>query len=98
MNRYRFLSWLVLMLLTTGFATATETRRWIVDTAEELLQGRGTDVQVTADGTVQRIAGWAPGPDFEEAVVMAAAGTDDGSLLVGTGFPADSSVGPVAKC
>ena len=47
--------------------------RWIVDTAEEFLKGRGSDVQVTAEGTVQRIAGWAAGPDFEEAVVMAAA-------------------------
>jgi len=88
MNRCRFLSWLALMLLMTGFATATETRRWIDDTAEELLEGRGSDVQVTADGTVQRIAGWAAGPGFEEAVVMAAAGADDGSLIVGTGFPA----------
>jgi hypothetical protein len=88
MNRYRFISWLVLMLLLTGFATATETRRWIVDTAEELLEGRGSDVQVTADGTVQRIAGWAAGPDFEEAVVMAAARAGDDSLVVGTGFPA----------
>jgi hypothetical protein len=76
------------MMLLTGFATATETRRWIVDTAEDLLEGRGTDVQVTADGTVQRIAGWAAGPDFEEAVVMSASRADDGSLIVGTGFPA----------
>ena len=88
MNRCRFFSWLSLMLLMTGFATATETSRWIVDTAEELLEGRGSDVQVTADGTVQRIAGWTAGPDFEEAVVMAAARADDGSLIVGTGFPA----------
>jgi hypothetical protein len=88
MNRCRFLSAFALMLLMSGFATATETRRWIVDTAEELLEGRGTDVQVTAEGTVQRIAGWAAGPDFEEAVVMAAAGAGDGSLIVGTGFPA----------
>jgi len=88
MNRCRFLFWFALMLLMTGFATATETRRWIVDTAEELLGGRGSNVQVTADGTVQRIAGWAAGPDFEEAVVMAAAVADDGSLIVGTGFPA----------
>jgi hypothetical protein len=88
MNRCRCFSWLALMLLMTGFATATETHRWIVDTAEELLEGRGSDVQVTAEGTIQRIAGWAAGPDFEEAVVMAAARADDGSLIVGTGFPA----------
>ena len=88
MIRCRFLSWLALMLLMTGSTTATETRRWIVDTAEDLLKGRGSDVQVTADGTLQRMAGWAAGPDFEEAVVMAAARADDGSLIVGTGFPA----------
>jgi len=88
MIRCRFLSWLALMLLMTGSTTATETRRWVVDTAEDLLKGRGSDVQVTADGTLQRMAGWAAGPDFEEAVVMAAARADDGSLIVGTGFPA----------
>jgi hypothetical protein len=88
MKRCRCFSWLALMLLISGFATATETRRWIVDTAEELLEGRGTDVQVTAMGTVERITGWAAGPDFEEAVVMAAVGSGDGSLIVGTGFPA----------
>ena len=88
MIRCRFPSWLAVMLLMTGFATATETRLWIVDTAEELLEGRGNDVQVTAEGTVQRIAGWSAGPDFEEAVVMAAARADDRSLIVGTGFPA----------
>ena len=88
MNRCRVLSCIAMILLMTGFVSATETRRWIVDTAEEFLEGRGRDVQVTADGAVQRIAGWAAGPDFEEAVVMAAAGSDDGSLIVGTGFPA----------
>lgn len=88
MNRCRFLSWLAMMLLMTGSVSATGTDRWIVDTVEELLEGRGSDVQVTAEGTIQRIAGWAAGPDFEEAVVMAAAGAGDGSLIVGTGFPA----------
>jgi len=88
MNRCRFLYWLATMLLMTGSVSATGTDRWIVDTVEELLEGRGSDVQVTAEGTVQRIAGWAAGPEFEEAVVMAAAGADDGSLIVGTGFPA----------
>jgi hypothetical protein len=88
MNRCSFLTGILLPLLMTGAAAATETRRWIVDTAEELLEGRGSDVQVTADGTVHRIAGWGAGPDFEEAVVMAASRATDGSLVVGTGFPA----------
>jgi hypothetical protein len=37
---------------------------------------------------VKPITGWAAGPAFEEAVVIAAARADDGSLIVGTGFPA----------
>ena len=88
MKRCRLLTGLVIVLLVAQVAAATETRRWVVDTAEELLEGRGSDVQVTADGTVQRVAGWAAGPDFEEAVVMAAVRGGDGSLIVGTGFPA----------
>lgn len=88
MNRCRLLIGLVTVLLVAPAAIATETQRWIVDTAEELLKGRGSDVQVTADGTLERVAGWAAGPDFEEAVVMAAAAGGDGSLIVGTGFPA----------
>jgi hypothetical protein len=88
MNCSRCLTILCVLLVVTQVAGATETRRWTVDTAEEMLQGRGSDVQVTADGTLQRVAGWAAGPDFEEAVVMAAAKATDGSLIVGTGFPA----------
>jgi len=88
MNRSRFLIGLVIALLAAQLASATETRRWVVDTAEELLEGRGSDVQVTADGTVQRVAGWVAGPDFEEAVVLAAVRGGAGSLIVGTGFPA----------
>jgi hypothetical protein len=78
----------VIVLFMTGFVGAAETRRWIIDTADEFLQGRGTDVQVSVDGTVRRIAGWTTGPGFEEAVVMAAVRSADGSLIVGTGFPA----------
>jgi hypothetical protein len=84
----RVLAIVTLLLLSTQTAMATETRRWIIDTAEELLQGRGSGVQVTADGSLQRVTGWAAGPDFEEAVVMAASRDADGSLIVGTGFPA----------
>jgi hypothetical protein len=87
MRLIRLIISILVTLLMTGMAGATETRRWIVDTAEELLEGRGSDVQITADGVVQRVAGWASGPEFEEAVVMAAARGRDGDLIVGTGFP-----------
>lgn len=88
MNHWRILTVFALLPLVCQVAVATETRRWVVDTPEELLKGRGSNVQVTADGTLQRVAGWAAGPDFEEAVVMAASRDADGSLIVGTGFPA----------
>jgi hypothetical protein len=88
MRKPRLLISLLVPFLVTGMAAATQTRRWIVDTAEELLEGRGSDVQITADGVVQRIAGWAAGPEFEEAVVMAAATGPKGKLFVATGFPA----------
>jgi hypothetical protein len=84
----RFQAGLAIILFATGVAGATETQHWIVDTTEELLEGRGSDVQVTAEGTLEPVAGWATGPDLEEAVVMAGARAGDGSLIVGTGFPA----------
>ncbi|MEJ2580714.1 MAG: hypothetical protein P8127_03590, partial [Acidobacteriota bacterium] len=88
MKPYRLLTGALLSLLVAHGATATQTRHWIVDTTEELLGGRGSGVQVTADGTLRPVAGWEAGPDLEEPVVMAATRTDDGSLIVGTGFPA----------
>lgn len=69
-------------------AAATETQRWVVDTAEVFLEGRGQGVEVTADGTLRWVGGWGAGPDFEEPIVMAGVATDDGSLIVGTGHPA----------
>ena len=88
MIRNRNLIGLIAVLLVTPAAVATETRFWVVDTADELLEGRGNGVQVTADGALQRVDGWSAGPEFKEAVVMAAVRATDGSLIVGTGFPA----------
>jgi hypothetical protein len=88
MNRCPLIIRVLVILLAAQALPATETRRWIVDTAEELLAGRGTDVQVTVDGSLQRVAGWSVGPDFEEPVVLASTRAGDGSLIVGTGFPA----------
>jgi hypothetical protein len=78
----------LLALLVAGMASATSTERWIVDTAQELLKGRGSDVEVTADGSLRRVKGWVGGPVFEEPVVMAADRAADGSLIVGTSYPA----------
>jgi hypothetical protein len=86
MNRTHYLA--LLTLLVAGTASATSTERWIVDTAQDLLKGRGSDVEVRADGSLRRVNGWAEGPVFEEPVVMAADRAADGSLIVGTSYPA----------
>ncbi|MDX2435623.1 MAG: hypothetical protein QNL88_01120, partial [Acidobacteriota bacterium] len=69
-------------------ASATETRRWIVDTADGFLAGRGQGVEVTPDGTLRWVEGWSSGPSVEEPIVMAGVRAGDGSLIVGTGHPA----------
>lgn len=86
MSRVR--AWLAVLLLTTGAASATETRRWVVDDAKEFLKGRGEGVAVTPDGRLERSPGWADGVTMEEPVVVAGGLMSDGSLIVGTGHPA----------
>ncbi len=87
MYRTRILTGFMLVLAFQT-AAATETSRWIVDTAGEFLAGRGQGVEVTPDGVLQRVADWGDKVTFEEPVVMAGAMTSDGALLVGTGHPA----------
>ena len=87
-DKLRFLLPGVVLLLGVQLAGATETQRWIVDTADAFLEGRGQGVEVTADGTLRWVGGWSAGPDFEEPIVMAGVPTGDGSLIVGTGHPA----------
>jgi len=77
-----------IVLLSVQAAQATETRRWTVDTTEELLKGRGEGVAVTVDGRLRPVEGWTAGPSFTEPVVMAGTRAPDGSLIVGTGHPA----------
>jgi hypothetical protein len=86
--RFRFLLPIVVLALAAPLAGATETRSWIIDTADGFLEGRGQDVEVTADGTLRWVEGWNVGPNFEEPVVMAGVAAGDGSLIVGTGHPA----------
>ncbi|MDX2437161.1 MAG: hypothetical protein QNL88_08950, partial [Acidobacteriota bacterium] len=52
----------VALLLVAQLASATETRRWIVDTADGFLAGRGQGVEVTPDGTLRWVEGWSSGP------------------------------------
>ena len=87
MNRTRIFTGLVLVLAIQT-AAATETSRWIVDTAGEFLAGRGQGVEVTPDGVLRRVADWSGRVTFEEPVVMAGTLAADGALLVGTGHPA----------
>jgi hypothetical protein len=82
---------LVLVLTMTAAASAgwaTEARRWVADTAEELLLGRGDGVAVTEQGTLVPVAAWADAVVMDEPVVVAGGRMSDGSLVVGTGHPA----------
>ncbi len=75
-------------LLAAAAAQATETSWWTVDTPEELLKGRGDGVAVTDDGRLVNVPRWPTAVTLEEPVVMAGAVLPDGSLVVGTGYPA----------
>ena len=79
---------LALAALATSVANATETRRWVVDTADELLKGRGEGVAVTAAGRLERVDPWRASVSFDEPLVAAGGRLGDGSLIVGTGHPA----------
>jgi sugar lactone lactonase YvrE len=76
------------LMLVAGFASATETRRWVADAAKDFLKGRGEGVAVTADGRLVRSPLWAGGVTMDEPVVVAGGLMSDGSLIVGTGHPA----------
>ncbi len=78
----------IVMISGAASVSATETRRWVVDTVDEMLKGRGQGVQVTAQGQLEWAQGWAAGPDFDEPVILAGARAADGSLIVGTSHPA----------
>ena len=81
---------LLLLALQLGAAAApaTETTWWVVDTAEELLEGRGEGVAVSDDGRLVPVPRWRERAELEEPVVLAGAIAADGSLLVATGHPA----------
>jgi hypothetical protein len=77
-----------IMVLLAGVAWAADTRRWVVDTPDQFLKGRGDGVAVGDDGRLVAAPGWQRGPSFDEPVVAAAGRREDGSLIVGTGHPA----------
>ncbi len=79
---------IALLMLTTGLASATETRRWVADEAKDFLKGRGEGVAVTADGRLERSPLWTDGVTMDEPVVVSGGLMSDGSLIVGTGHPA----------
>jgi len=77
------------LLLSASAVSAAQTRRWIVDTTKEFLEGRGDGVAVTTDGRLEAIDRWEPAVSLDEPVVMAGGLDRDGSLIVGTGHPAN---------
>jgi hypothetical protein len=88
MKRGRIVIAALLVVIGAHAAPAAETRRWLVDTAAELLEGHGQGVSVTPEGLLQWSPGWSAGAGFDEPVVMAGARAPDGSLIVGTSHPA----------
>ncbi len=80
----------ILMLgLSASMSSAAQTRRWIADTAKEFLEGRGDGVAVTTDGRLEAVDRWETAVALDEPVVVAGGLDRDGSLFVGTGFPAN---------
>lgn len=77
------------LLLDASAVSAAQTRRWIVDTASDFLEGRGDGVAVTADGGLEGVDGWEAVVSLDEPVVVAGGLDADGSLIVGTGYPAN---------
>jgi len=87
---------LVLPLIVAGStAWATEARRWVADTAEELLRGRGDGVAVTDQGTLVPVAGWSQGVAMDEPVVVAGGRLSDLTVPVSVLAAADDPVIPV---
>jgi len=60
-----------------------------VDTAKEFVKGRGDGVAVTTDGRLEGVDRWEAAAFLDEPVVVAGGLDRDGSLLVGTGHPAN---------
>ena len=57
MKRFRLVM-IVLGALAFGqSAHPTTTQRWVVDTAQELLAGRGNNVEVTSEGLLRLVPG-----------------------------------------
>ena len=77
------------LLLSASAGSAAQTRRWIVDTAKEFVKGRGDGVAVTTDGRLEGVDRWEAAASLDEPVVVAGGLDRDGSLLVGTGHPAN---------
>jgi len=80
---------IVALLVSASELSAAQTRRWIVDTAGEFLEGRGDGVAVSADGRLEGVDRWEAVASLDEPVVVAGGLDRDGSLIVGTGYPAN---------
>ena len=90
MNRLHRVAVISLLLaLSASLGSAAQTRRWISDTAKEFLEGRGDGVAVTIDGRLGAMDRWETAVALDEPVVIAGGLDRDGSLIVGTGFPAN---------
>ncbi len=89
MNRAASVFVSVALLLSASAVSAAQTRRWISDTAKEFLKGRGDGVAVTIDGRLEGVDRWKMSVPLDEPVVVAGGIDRDGSVIVGTGYPAN---------
>ncbi len=87
MNRRRMVAVVAALVLAAPMAVAAGTRWWVSDTAGELLEGKGLGVAVSTAGRLEWTPGWTTAAAFEEPILGAAL-EREGSILVGTGFPA----------
>jgi len=87
MKRFTIIILALLLGALNGYSATT--RRWVSDTAKELLDGRGDGVAVTADGRLEGVDRWESVTFLDEPVVVAGGVDADGDLIIGTGHPAN---------
>ncbi|MCP4899617.1 MAG: hypothetical protein GY906_21840, partial [bacterium] len=78
----------VVLAVFSSSAAASETKWWVLDTAADLLKGRGEGVAVTQEGMLKPVARWSRRVSLDEPIAAAVVEIGENELVVGTGFPA----------
>jgi len=75
-------------VFVVGSTLASQTRRWVSDTAADFAAGRGEGVAITTAGRLVPVARWRTAVTLEEPMALAALVQPGGGVVVGTGHPA----------